>query len=172
MNKLVCVKIIIVSLIGENRRKIGTVFFMYHFFLCQSFHYLIKIRFNRLNPLCNQNTLFQAFIIHSKSTFCFRLFNLSLQRMEGTKSKKRRDARASLSNQYMVWILPLALSKSGKWSKRNYASSQPVFASSPVYKKLCSIVLIVWHIGKCKKILLPVRRRGKFHMLFKKSGKI
>ena len=42
----------------------------------------------------------------------------------------------------------------------------------PVYKKLCSIIIIVWHIGKCKKIFLAVRRRGGFHMLFKKSGKI
>ena len=31
-----------------------------------------------------------------------------------------------------------------------------------VYKKLCSIVIIVWHIGKCKKIFLLVRRRGDF----------
>ena len=42
----------------------------------------------------------------------------------------------------------------------------------PVYKKFCSIIIIVWHIGKCKKIFLAVRRRGGFHMLFKKSGKI
>lgn len=56
----------------------------------------------------------------------------------------------------------MALSKSGKGSKRNYVSSQPIFSSSPVYKKLCSIVIIVWHIGKCKKIFLPVRRRGDF----------
>ena len=65
-------------------------------------------------------------------------------------------------------IPPLALSKSGKGSKRNYVSSQPIFSSSLFIKKLCSIVIIVWHIGKCKKIFLPVRRRGGFHILFKK----
>ena len=46
---------------------------------------------------------------------------------------KQKSRRIMAGYQGSVFHVPtLALSKSGKGSKRNYASSQPVFSSSPV----------------------------------------
>jgi len=82
--------------------------------------------------------------------------------MEGTKSKKE-EMRGHLC-QINTWYESLRWHYPNQVKGRN-GITLPLSRFSPappVYKKLCSIVIIVWHIGKCKKIFLLVRRRGDF----------
>ena len=66
----------------------------------------------------------------------------------------------------------LALSKSGYGSKRNYASSQPVFSSSPLFIKTLFNRYYSLAYRKMQENFSAGKKKGGFHMLFKKSGKI